>query len=79
MESISHFGSCYLHQNRFPDHSLCYIDNIAFVLAVVVVVVVVAAVVVEVKVGTADYPSIQDSHVVLVCLCLAVSFCLFSG
>jgi hypothetical protein len=30
MESICHFDFCYLYQNRFPDHSPCYIESIAF-------------------------------------------------
>jgi hypothetical protein len=37
MESICRFGSCYLHQNRFPDHSLCYRCDIAFHFSSVVV------------------------------------------
>jgi hypothetical protein len=38
MGYICRFGSCYLHQNRFPGGSLCDIDNIAFAAAVIVVV-----------------------------------------
>jgi hypothetical protein len=44
MGYICRFGSCYLHQNRFPDRSLCDIDNnIAFVSPVAAVLVVVIA------------------------------------
>jgi TPP-dependent indolepyruvate ferredoxin oxidoreductase alpha subunit len=32
-----------LHQNRFPGHSPCYIDNIAFLGAAAAAVVIVAA------------------------------------
>jgi hypothetical protein len=31
-ESICRSAFFYLHQNRFPDHSLCYIDGIALLL-----------------------------------------------
>jgi hypothetical protein len=51
-----------LHQNRFTDRSLCYIDDIAFLgapAAVVVVVVVVVAVIAAVP--AAD--SAQDNYV----------------
>jgi hypothetical protein len=41
-ESIFHFGFCYLHQNRFPDHSLYYIEYIVFVVSVIAVLVVAA-------------------------------------
>jgi hypothetical protein len=34
MESIYRSGSCYLHQNRFPDRSLCYIDGVVFAAVV---------------------------------------------
>jgi hypothetical protein len=74
MECTCRFGSCYLHQNRFPGHSLYYIDDIVFVSPAVAAVVVV-----EVAVGTTDYPSIQDSHEVLVCLYPKVSFFQFCG
>jgi hypothetical protein len=39
MESIYRSGFCYLHQNRFPDRSLCYIDDIVFVVVVTAVFV----------------------------------------
>jgi hypothetical protein len=42
---------CYLHQNRFRFHSLCYIDSIVFVAAAVDVLV------------AADL-SAQDNHAV---------------
>jgi hypothetical protein len=42
MEWICRLGSCYLHQSRFPGHSLCYIDDIAFVVSPAVVMVAVA-------------------------------------
>jgi hypothetical protein len=48
MVSIYRFGSCCLHQNRSLGHSLCYIDDNAFLgtpAAVMVVVVVVVAVI----------------------------------
>jgi hypothetical protein len=61
VECICRFGSCYLHQNRLPDHNPCYIDGIVFLGAVDMIVVVIAAYVVVVGavvvVGTADYPS----------------------
>jgi hypothetical protein len=44
MESIYRFGSCYLHQNRFPGHSLYCIVNSAFVAFVVIVLVVLVVV-----------------------------------
>jgi hypothetical protein len=31
-ESICRSAFFYLHQNRFPDHSLCYIDGIALLM-----------------------------------------------
>jgi hypothetical protein len=75
-----------LHQNRFPDRNLYDIADIAFLgvaSAVVSPVAMIAALVVAavvVVVRTADYyPSIQDSYVVVRCLRLMVSFCLFSG
>jgi hypothetical protein len=71
-ESICRFGSCYLHQNRFPGRNLCYIDNIAFVVSPVasVLVVVIAAAVIAAD----DYSSIQNNHVVLLYLRLMVLF-----
>jgi hypothetical protein len=51
VECISRSEFCYLHQSRFPSHSLYDIDNIAFVVIVVIVVVV------------ADL-SLLDNHVV---------------
>jgi hypothetical protein len=72
MGSICRFGSCYSHQNRFPGRNLCYIDNIAFVVSPVATVLVAVAVVV-----VADYFSIQDSYVVLLCIRLMVAFWLF--
>jgi hypothetical protein len=39
MESIYRSGSCYLHQNKFPGHSLCGIDDIAFLGVAAVLVV----------------------------------------
>jgi hypothetical protein len=65
-----------LHRKIFHYHSPYGIGNIVFVVIAAVGMLVVAAVVV---VGTADYPSIQDSHVVLLCLYPKVSFCLFFG
>jgi hypothetical protein len=54
MVSICRSDSCYLHQNRFPDCSLCYIDGIAFVVTAVVAVIV-----------HVDYYSyVLDNHVV---------------
>jgi hypothetical protein len=55
--SISRFGFCYLHQNRFPGRSLCYIDDNAFLgaPAAMMVVVVTAAV------PAADFA--QDNYV----------------
>jgi hypothetical protein len=50
-----------------------------FFVAVVIAVVVAAPVVEVVVVGTADYHSIQDSHVARQYLRLVESFCLFSG
>jgi hypothetical protein len=44
-ESICRSDSCYLRQNRFPDHSLYCIVNSAFAFAVVAVLVLVAFVV----------------------------------
>jgi hypothetical protein len=38
-ECICRSGSWYLHQSRFPDRSLCYIVNSAFVSAVLVAAV----------------------------------------
>jgi hypothetical protein len=38
MVSITRFGSCYLHQSRFPGHNLCYIGNSAFVVSAPVIV-----------------------------------------
>ena len=59
MESTYHHpGFCYLHQNRFPDRILCYIDGIAF--AVVGMIAVIAALVAAVE---ADL-SLLDNHVV---------------
>jgi hypothetical protein len=81
-ESICRSDFCYLHQNRFPGRSLCYIDDSAFVVvsaAVVVGTVNVAVIAIVVAVvGTVDYPSILGNHVVVLCLHLMVSFCLFS-
>ena len=58
-ESTCRPESCCSHQNRFPDHSLCYIDDNVFaavgMIAVIVAVLVVAAV--------ADL-SVQDNHAV---------------
>jgi hypothetical protein len=52
MESIFHFGSCYLHQNRFSDPHLYDIDNIALMItAVVLLVVTIAAIAVESSAG----------------------------
>jgi hypothetical protein len=45
MESIYRSGFCYLHQNRFPDRSLCYIDDIVFVVVTAVFVGTTAALV----------------------------------
>ena len=80
-ESIYHFDSCCdLHQNRSLGRSLCYIGGIAFVVSVVALNVVVAVLVaVAVAIGTADYHSIQDSHVALLYLRLVVSSFLFFG
>jgi hypothetical protein len=36
MESICRFDFCYLHENRFPSHRLCYIGGIAFVVSAAV-------------------------------------------
>ena len=83
-ESICRSDFCYLHQNRFPGRSLCYIDDSAFVVVSAAVVVgtvnvEVVAIVVVAVVGTVDYPSILGNHVVLLCLCLGVSFYQFLG
>jgi hypothetical protein len=53
MGCIFRSDSCYLHQNRFPDRSLCCIDDTVFVFAAVIVLV---AAVVDL--------SVPDSHVV---------------
>jgi hypothetical protein len=45
MESICRFGSCYLHQNKFPGRSVSDIHNIAFAVFVVVAVVAIGVVV----------------------------------
>src|SRR5919202_6233936 len=72
-ESIYRSGSCYLHQNRSPGRTLCYIGNIAFLVGAVAVDMIAPVV------GAVDYySSVQDSRVVLLCLRLMVSFCLFS-
>jgi hypothetical protein len=56
MESICRSDSCYLHQNRFRFHSLCYIDGIAFAFVVIAVSAVLVAAV--------DL-SVLDNHAVL--------------
>jgi hypothetical protein len=61
VESICRFDSCYLHQNRFPGHSLCYIDDIAFLGAPAAVMVAVIAVFVTAAVPAADFA--QDNYV----------------
>jgi hypothetical protein len=53
MGCICRFGFCYLHQNRFLGRSLCCIEDIVFVTAVLVAAVVVAA----------DDLSALDNHV----------------
>jgi hypothetical protein len=55
MESICRFGSCYLHQNRFPGRNLCYIGNIVFVVSA-------AAIAAAVLAPVADL-SMLDNHV----------------
>jgi hypothetical protein len=62
-ESICRFGSCCdLHQNRFSGQSLCYIDDIVFVV-VTAVVVAVDMIVVVVLVAAAADSSALDNHV----------------
>jgi hypothetical protein len=56
MESICRSDFCYLHQNRFPGHNLCYIVNSVFVA----VEAILAAVAIDV---VADL-SLLDNHVV---------------
>jgi hypothetical protein len=59
MVSICHLGSCYWNQNRFPDHSLCCIDNIVFaVSALAAEVIVIAA-----FIPAADF-FLQDNHAI---------------
>jgi hypothetical protein len=71
MECIYHSDFWYLHQNRFPGRSLCYIDDSAFHVAVVDMIAPVVAAV--------DYYSyVQDNHAVLLYLHLTGSFCPFS-
>ncbi len=60
MVSISRFGFCYLHQNRFPGRNLCYIDDNAFLGAPAAVMVVVAVAVIA-AVTAADFA--QDNYV----------------
>jgi hypothetical protein len=68
MESICHFEYVGPRQNIFADRSFfCNHDSVFVVVAAFAVVV-----------GIVDYPSIQDNHVVLLCLPLVVSFYLFS-
>jgi hypothetical protein len=58
MESICRFsGSCHLHQNKFPDRSLCYIGDIAFVYDVALAIAAIA-------VAGDHYSFVQDNHVV---------------
>jgi hypothetical protein len=72
VESICHFGSCCdLPQNRFPDHSLCYIDDIVFVFAAVIVPAIAVAL---------DHQAyVQDNRVAYYSLYPTVSFYQFSG
>ena len=58
------FGSCYLHQSRSLGHSLCYIDDNAFLgtPAAVMVVVVVVDVMAVIAAVPADF-SAQDNYV----------------
>jgi len=63
VEPICRADFCCLHQNRFAGRSLCYIDDIAFVVAVVVIAALVAV----------DL-SVLGNHVVFLCLHLMVSF-----
>jgi hypothetical protein len=65
VECICRFGSCCLHQSRFPGRSLCYIDDNAFLgtpAAVMVVVVVVVVVVAVIAAVLADF-SAQGNYV----------------
>jgi hypothetical protein len=70
MESICRFEYVGSRRNIFADRSLYGSHDSVFVVVVVVVIAVVVIV---------DYPSIQDSHVALLCLRQVVSFYLFSG
>jgi hypothetical protein len=64
VECICRFGSCCLHQSRFPGRSLCYIDDNAFLgtPAAVMVVVVVVVVVAVIAAVLADF-SAQGNYV----------------
>jgi hypothetical protein len=53
--SICRFDFCYLHQNRFPGRSLCYIEGIVFVVVSAAVALIAALV-------ASDDPSVPDNH-----------------
>jgi hypothetical protein len=46
-ESICRSAFFYLHQNRFPDHSLCYIDGIALLLLLMLMMLMTSIFVIE--------------------------------
>jgi hypothetical protein len=46
-ESICRSAFFYLHQNRFPDHSLCYIDGIALLLMLLMLMLMTSIFVIE--------------------------------
>ncbi|MFL6366941.1 MAG: hypothetical protein ACJ72T_00115, partial [Nitrososphaeraceae archaeon] len=64
------FGSCYLHQNRFPGRNLCCIGGIVFLVSAIAVLVDAVA---------AAALSLLDNHVAHWYLDLMVSFCQFLG